>query len=604
MSLSRLVPGIIADSARYTARLARIAFGEKPVALAFLIVLSVLQSAQSFGSSKAFGWLVDTLAGAPGSLAALLPPVALFGGVMIAATSANIAISYLSASVFSTVTDRLDLFLRAALARLDIAHHEDPKFIDQIDKAKSQGINRSTQFLEKQLTTGTALVSFAFAAVSLAVQSWPLLLFIMVMTAPEAYVQKKFANDFWDFRTAFAEKSRYAGAFRGYFGRVAPLIELKLFRSGRHFLDRLWKAVSEETGAYVAFERRRANWNLFADISGNAGLILALGYFAYGVAQGDVTVGQLVFLFGMLNAFQNSLSLLSRSVTANYGNVLFLRDLFAVTDAAPRVALPARPVPLPPGTPEIAFEGVSFAYPGAEAPVLERVSFVIRPGEKVALIGLNGAGKTTLIKLLCRFYDPTEGRITIGGVDLREVDLDAWYGMLGALFQDFVRHAAMTAGEAIAAGDTERPYDEDAVRRAASDAEADAFISRYPTGLGQLVGKDFTGGTELSGGEWQKLALAHVFYRDPRVWILDEPTASVDAEAEAKIFDRLERLPADRTVIIISHRFSTVRDADRILVIEQGTVAEQGTHDELMARAGTYARLFSLQAGRYLAKGA
>jgi ATP-binding cassette subfamily B protein len=221
----------------------------------------------------------------------------------------------------------------------------------------------------------------------------------------------------------------------------------------------------------------------------------------------------------------------------------------------------------------------------------------MKPGEKIALIGVNGAGKTTLIKLLCRFYDPTEGRITIGGIDLREIDIESWYRVLGVLFQDFITYRGHTVREAIQVGDI-GAHEKD-VEHAAHDAEADMFIEELPDKYEQMIGKVFKGGTNLSGGQMQKLALARVFFRDPKVWILDEPTAAIDAEAEAHIFERIEQTLQGRSAIVISHRFSTVRNADQILVLKDGTISEQGTHEELIQGNKDYARLFNLQAKRY-----
>lgn len=286
-----------------------------------------------------------------------------------------------------------------------------------------------------------------------------------------------------------------------------------------------------------------------------------------------------------------------------YEMALFMTDLIKLLKTPSSMTQPKDARVLTPGvTPTIVFEDVSFRYPDAEKPALEHVNFTLTPGDKIALIGVNGAGKTTLVKLLCRLYDPTEGRILVDGTDLREIDIPSYYALFGVLFQEFNRYA-MPIREVVAIGDTSVPIDDVRVRQAAKDSEADKFVSAFSRGYDQLLGKDFTDGAELSGGQWQKLAIARVFYRDPRIWVLDEPTAAVDAEAEARIFDRIEKLPSDRSAIIISHRFSTVRNADRILVIKEGTLTEEGTHDDLMRAKKDYARLFTLQADRFHGKG-
>ncbi len=230
--------------------------------------------------------------------------------------------------------------------------------------------------------------------------------------------------------------------------------------------------------------------------------------------------------------------------------------------------------------------------------MLKDFSLAIAAGEKIAIVGANGAGKTTLIKLLCRFYDPAGGVITVGGKNIQDIDLESWYQQFGVLFQDYAQYHFMVK-DVIKVGDMGARGTPEKVRAAAQASEADAFIAEWEKAYEQMLGKQFTGGVEPSIGQWQKLALARAFYRDPRVLILDEPTSSIDAESEAKIFEKLEQLPKDRTVILISHRFSTVRQANRICVIEDGRLAELGTHEELLALGGTYARLFNLQARGY-----
>ena len=282
-----------------------------------------------------------------------------------------------------------------------------------------------------------------------------------------------------------------------------------------------------------------------------------------------------------------------------YQDSLFVTDIFKLLDIQPALVKPVSGFVLPRDTtPEIVFENVSFAYPGTDTVVLKNFSLRVEPGEKIALIGANGAGKTTIVKLLCRFYDPTEGRILIGGRDIREIDIESWYAILGALFQDYA-HYPFIVKDAIALGRTESPLAMDQVRGAAHSSEADIFINEWKDKYEQMLGKDFTGGIEPSIGQWQKLAISRAFYRNAQVLILDEPTASIDAESEAKIFDRLEKETQGKTVILISHRFSTVRHATKIAVLENGRLKELGRHEELLKKKGLYARLFNLQAEGY-----
>jgi ATP-binding cassette subfamily B protein len=287
------------------------------------------------------------------------------------------------------------------------------------------------------------------------------------------------------------------------------------------------------------------------------------------------------------------------SVAGQYKDSLFVTDILKILDTKPAIKQPETGIILDPSvTPEIEFQNVSFIYPNSDRMVLKNLSLKIRAGEKLALVGVNGSGKTTIVKLLCRFYDPTEGKILINGNDLRDIDLGSLYYLMGVLFQDFATYN-FPVKQSIAMGRPTDDIDLEKVKNAAETSESDTFISQWSNGYDQMIGKEFTGGIDPSKGQMQKLALARTFYRDPKFLILDEPTASIDAEAEAKIFERLESLPADRTVILISHRFSTVRKADTICVINDGAISELGSHQELITLNGIYARLFNLQAAGY-----
>jgi ATP-binding cassette subfamily B protein len=328
-------------------------------------------------------------------------------------------------------------------------------------------------------------------------------------------------------------------------------------------------------------------------------IAFAIVYFTIQVVKGNLLIGTLAFILASVGDLRQSLSGLFSNLGRQYQDSLFVTDIFKLLDLKTTVEKPEKGIVLDPNkTPEIAFENVTFSYPGTKTEVLKNFSLKIVPGEKIALVGINGAGKTTFVKLLCRFYDPDEGRITIDGHDLKELDLESWYSQLGAIFQDYARYHFIVK-EAIAVGRTGTASSLEKVKEAAQASEADVFIEEWEKKYEQMLGKEFTEGVEPSIGQWQKLALARTFYRAPSVLILDEPTSSIDAAAEAKIFEKLENLPKDRTVILISHRFSTVRQADKIGVVEEGELKELGTHEDLLKLNGTYAHLFNLQAKGY-----
>ncbi|MGH9388185.1 MAG: ABC transporter ATP-binding protein, partial [Vicinamibacteria bacterium] len=319
----------------------------------------------------------------------------------------------------------------------------------------------------------------------------------------------------------------------------------------------------------------------------------------YLTVLGRFSIGALTFLAA---SFRQSRDLIQRVLLALsqiYEQSLYLSDLFTFFDVRPRVVSQpgAQQVPKPIRR-GFAFEDVGFRYPGSENWAVRHLTFGFRPDERIALVGENGAGKTTLVKLLARLYDPDEGRILLDGVDLRDYDLESLRKNIGIIFQDFVRYDFILK-ENIGVSQVEALEDDARVREAARRSLADSVAKRFEKGFDQMLGRRFEGGVELSGGEWQKVALGRAYMRDAQVLILDEPTASLDARAEYEVFLRFAELTKGRMAVLISHRFSTVRMADRILVLESGHIIESGTHQELVAKKGTYAELFDLQAAGY-----
>ncbi|HQK88520.1 MAG TPA: ABC transporter ATP-binding protein, partial [Acidobacteriota bacterium] len=320
---------------------------------------------------------------------------------------------------------------------------------------------------------------------------------------------------------------------------------------------------------------------------------------AYQVLAGGISLGDLVMIY---QAFQRGMAAIqdvSGALAGLYDDSLFLSNYHEFLELRPRVTAPETPVPVPrPFREALALDNVSFAYPGSDRRVLDGVSLALRPGEVIALVGENGAGKTTLVKLVCRLYDPTAGAVTLDGIDLRRFRPEALRREIGVIFQDFARYA-LTARENIRLGDHELAPDDPRLAAAVRQAGAEPVIRRLPDGLDTLLGCQFAGGTELSAGQWQRIALARAFLRDSRIVVLDEPTSSLDPVAEYELFATFRRLLEGRAAILISHRFSTVRMADTIHVLAGGRIVESGSHESLMAAGGHYARMFMLQSANY-----
>jgi len=375
--------------------------------------------------------------------------------------------------------------------------------------------------------------------------------------------------------------------------------EVKIFGLNGFLIDRYVRLATDFYAANRRLAIRRAGWGGLFTAIGTVGYYLAYAYIAWRTLAGVFSIGDLTFLAGSFRRLRTLFEGLLTSFSTTASQALYLNDLFSFFEVRPEILSPDNPRPFPqPIRRGFVFEDVGFSYPDADRWAVRHLSFTLHAGEVLALVGENGAGKTTLVKLLTRLYDPDEGRILLDGHDLREYDLNALRGNMGVIFQDFVRYN-LSARDNIAVGKIAARSDHARIERAARRSQADEVISRLPTGYQQMIGKRFKNGVELSGGEWQKIAIARAYMREAAVLILDEPTAALDARSEFEVFKRFKELSDGKTAVLISHRFSSVRMADRILVLADGMVEAAGTHDQLMAQPGRYSELFELQAAGY-----
>jgi ATP-binding cassette subfamily B protein len=408
------------------------------------------------------------------------------------------------------------------------------------------------------------------------------------------YSQRLYA---WRRRRTSAE--RHAGYYQWLLTGEAHAKEIRLFDLGALFIGRFRDVRRTLRRERLHLATRRSLTELVTQFAGTLTIFGAFAYIAYRTVHGALTLGDLVMYYQAFQRGQGYLRDILGGLANLYEDSLFLANLYEFLDLRSRVAEPSAPRPLPkPMQRGIAFEHVGFAYAGAAQPVLDDITLTIRPGEHIALVGANGAGKTTLVKLLCRLYDPTAGRITLDGIDLREFRTAALRREISVIFQDYARYH-LTVRENIWLGNIALTSDDGAILDAAAAAGADTVIGKLPQGYETQLGKWFDAGQELSIGEWQKIALARAFVRDAQILVLDEPTSALDAAAEYEVFQMFRALAAGRTTLLISHRFSTVRMADRIFVLADGKIVEAGSHEELLRRGGEYARMFELQASNY-----
>ncbi len=492
-------------------------------------------------------------------------------------------------------------------AKLDIAFYETPAFYDRLENA-TRDVWR-TQNLPWILIDTSGAVLALVLTIGLLTNLHPLAAPLLVVTAiPQLIANARYVNLRFKMWTNRAPAQRMVHYLENLLTRRDPVKEVRLFGLEAPFLARFRRFNEELVAEHQTILFAQERWALLATLLSVAGVGLIWGYAIRQALLAQITLGDLALVFQAAEGARSRLGQLFSSMGIFYEHSLFVGNLYDFLELQPDAvagALAQKPAdykapavaqPLQQG---IEFRQVSFRYPGAERYVLQDVSFTIRPGTTVALVGENGAGKTTLIKLLTRFYDPTEGAILLDGRDLRDYDLTELRRAIGVIFQDFVRYH-LTARENIGFGQLEHVEDSERVARAADKGGAVPVIEKLPKNYETLLGRTFEDSVDLSGGEWQKLALGRAFMREAQVLILDEPTAALDALAEYEVYKRFAELTADKTTIFISHRFSTVRMAQQILVLENGQLIEEGTHTELMAHNGQYAKMFTTQAERYL----
>jgi ATP-binding cassette subfamily B protein len=387
--------------------------------------------------------------------------------------------------------------------------------------------------------------------------------------------------------------------FRILAGAKESAKELKLFRLGPYLVRRYKSLTDDLHRQTVELAKRKLVYGGLLTVLGTLGYYGTYGYVIFETVRGALTLGQLTFLAGAIAGASSNIQAFFSTFSGIADQALFMTDLLDFFAVQPKIVTKPGAVAVPrPVRRGIEFRNVCFTYPGTQTPVLRDLSFQLSLRERIALVGENGQGKTTVAKLLTRLYDPTEGTILLDGIDLREYDLEDWWSQIGVIFQDFVRYD-MTAAENIAVGSIDTAITLAHIQAAARKSNAESVIQRLPRTYDQRLGCRFEGGVDLSGGEWQKIALARAHLRDAQLLVLDEPTAALDARSEREVFARFADLTRDKASVFISHRFSTVRMADRILVLAGGTIAEEGSHDRLVTDGRHYAEMFELQAAGY-----
>ena len=537
-------------------------------------------------------WIASGLLGRIGWLLAAELGLAVLSDVL------GRAISLLDSLLSERFSNETSIRLMEHAATLDLEDFEDSELQDRLERARRQAGGRAS-LIGQLFGQAQDLVTVASFAAGLLVYAPWLIVLLGIALLPAFIGEAHFNAQSYSLNYARTPERRELDYVRQTGASAETAKEVKIFGLNAFLIERYRSLATSFFDANRQIALRRASWGSLLSAIGTVAYYVAYAYIVWRTLHGDFTIGDLTFLAGSFRRLRNLLENLLLGFSQVAGQALYLDDLLSFFDIQPEIVPPPNPRPFPVPIKEgFAFENVGFRYPGASRWAVHGLTFELRAGEILALVGENGAGKTTLVKLLARLYDPDEGRILLDGHDLREYDLFAIRANIGVIFQDYVRYH-FTAADNIAVGRIEARDDRQRIIAAAERSLADEVIRKLPLGYDQIIGKRFRTGIDLSGGEWQKIAIARAYMREAQLLILDEPTAALDARSEFEVFRRFKELSHGKTAVLISHRFSSVRMADRIVVISDGAVEAVGTHAELLERGGRYAELFELQAAGY-----
>ncbi len=570
-----------------------------------LSISTVLNAALPASQAYVAGRIIDSVAhgmqqgDAWQGLQISMPWIALEFALLTASFVIGQARSFADHTMNARLTHYIAMRIMHKASELDVQYFEDPAFYDKLQNAKRQAEFRAISLVTGVFAIIQNVVTLgSFLVIVLAFQPW-IAAILFGASIPAFIAQGRYSRLYFRMLTWRAPEFRQLRYLEELMTSDKTIKEVRLFGLATSIIQRHEETFQTYYHEDVAIARKRSLMSVWWGFVSTASFYVAYTWVVWLAIQGQITIGSLTFYAAILRQSQNTFQSLFNGVNWLLENGLFMTQLIEFFDLQAHMQRPAQPVAMPhPMQDGIQFHNVSFRYPEHSNWTLRNINLHIRAGETLALVGINGAGKTTLVKLLTRLYDPTEGHITIDGIDIRDIEPDDLQQHIGVIFQDFVRYQ-MTLSDNIGFGDVSHLNDTARIHQAAEFGGADDIAKQLAQGYDTTLGRQFQNGRELSGGQWQKIALSRAFMREGGILILDEPTAALDAQHEYEVFQRFRELTQGRTAVLISHRFSTVRMADRIAVLADGELREIGTHAELMQLNGIYAELFEMQASGY-----
>lgn len=501
------------------------------------------------------------------------------------------------------VSSGFELTILKKRSEIDLGHHESPEFQNLLHRAFNRGTWPVFELVEMQITFFANLTTFILASIIATQLSWKVYVVIILTSIPSFIVNLKYGSKMWTIWMENSSRQRLLQHIKYHINSRTGVTQTKLLQATNKLVGMAKSIFDAFNNEQLSADRKNLFWSISASLIAAIGVGVGFFLISDNVLMGIVSVGSMVFLVNILGQLVGSINSLLGDLARQFERNLYADDIFKVLDTPPFVVVPKNPVVLGiTKAPKIELKDVSFKYEGRDDWILKGINLTINPGEKVALVGENGAGKSTLVKLLARIYDPTEGQILINDIDLRNIDPKEWGSYLAVLLQDYMLHE-FKANESIAMGRPDQEMNSERSIEASRLSGAHDFISNWSMGYDQQLGKEFDGGIEPSKGQRQKIALAQAIYRQGLITILDEPTAAIDALAETYIFEQMEKAVRGNTLIVITHRFNTTQDMDKIVVLNKCTVEEIGTHNDLLNKDGLYKKMFDVQAEAFRGNG-